>query len=438
MPNRQLLEDRLRGARIHADRQQKSLSVCYLDLDGFKAINDNFGNTAGNQILRILAGRLAQALRSGDTVARLGGDEFGLILQSDNHDTVYERILAIINEPVDLGSGIGSITLTASLGITRYPADNADAEGLIRHADQAMYSAKEKGRNLLHFFDPELNEHRQQRRAQLTELTRALENEEFELYFQPQVRIADFKVVGFEALIRWNHPQRGLLQPCAFLPTLENSHLEVPLGQWVLKEAIYHMNLWHEAGEDLSVSINISARHMMDRSFTRYLENYLHSHPAVKPAHITLEVLESTALDNTRRASNVLARCQELGFRIALDDFGTGFSSLTYLRTLPVDLVKIDKSFVRNMLDDASDRAIVESVIFLGQRFAHPVLAEGVESMAHARALRQLGCEYIQGYGVARPMPAGKIPEWLQQWSRQAAVNSSNALEPERASGAGK
>ncbi len=438
LPNRQLLEDRLRGARIHADRQQKSLSVCYLDLDGFKTINDNFGNTAGNQILRILAGRLAQALRSGDTVARLGGDEFGLILQSDNHDTVYERILSIINEPVDLGSGTGSITLTASLGITRYPADNADAEGLIRHADQAMYSAKEKGRNLLHFFDPELNEHRQQRRAQLTEITRALENEEFELYFQPQVRIADFKVVGFEALIRWNHPQRGLLQPGAFLPTLENSHLEVPLGQWVLKEAIYHMNLWHEAGEDLSVSINISARHMMDRSFTRYLENYLHSHPAVKPAHITLEVLESTALDNTRRASNVLARCQELGFRIALDDFGTGFSSLTYLRTLPVDLVKIDKSFVRNMLDDASDRAIVESVIFLGQRFAHPVLAEGVESMAHARALRQLGCEYIQGYGVARPMPAGKIPEWLQQWSRQAAVKSSNSLEPERASMAGK
>ncbi|MGO1502540.1 MAG: EAL domain-containing protein, partial [Marinobacter sp.] len=183
-------------------------------------------------------------------------------------------------------------------------------------------------------------------------------------------------------------------------------------------------------GEDLSVSINISARHLMDISFTPYLESYLHSHPAIRPDRITLEVLESTSLDDTRRASNVLARCQELGFRIALDDFGTGFSSLTYLQTLPVNLVKIDRSFVRNMLNDASDRAIVESVIFLGQRFAHPVLAEGVETMDHARALRQLGCEYIQGYGVARPMPAGEIQDWLQQWQEKATRSGSNdALE---------
>jgi len=428
LPNRQLLEDRLREARTHADRQHKNLSVCYLDLDGFEAINDSFGHAAGNEILRILASRLAQTLRSGDTVARIGGDEFGVILQSENHDSVYERMLATINEPLDPGVGTGPITLTASLGITRYPADSADAEGLIRHADQAMYSAKEKGRNLLHFFDPELNEHRRQRRQQLTEISQALENEEFELYFQPQVRIAGCKVVGFEALIRWNHPHRGLLQPNAFLPTLEDSHLEVPLGQWVLKEAIYQMNLWRDAGEDLSVSINISARHLMDRSFTRYLENYLHSHPAVEPRQITLEVLESTALDDIRRASSVLARCQELGFRIALDDFGTGFSSLTYLRTLPVDLVKIDKSFVRNMLNDASDRAIVESVIFLGQRFTHPILAEGVETLDHARALRQLGCDYIQGYGIARPMPASEIQEWLLQWHQQTKIEG-NVLE---------
>ncbi|WP_417512669.1 putative bifunctional diguanylate cyclase/phosphodiesterase [Marinobacter sp.] len=428
LPNRQQLEDRLRRARAHADRHQKSLAVCYLDLDGFKAINDSFGHTAGNQMLRALAGRLAQALRSGDTVARIGGDEFGLILQGDDNNAVYGRILSIINEPLDPGTGTGPITLTASLGITRYPADNADAEGLIRHADQAMYSAKEKGRNLLHFFDPELNEHRQQRREQLTEITRALENQEFELYFQPQVRIAGCKVAGFEALIRWNHPKRGLLYPDAFLPTLENSHLEVPLGQWVLKEAIHQMNLWHDAGEDLSVSINISAQHLMDRSFTGFLESYLHSHPAVQPSQITLEVLESTALDDIRLAGNVLARCQELGFRIALDDFGTGFASLTYMRTLPVDQVKIDKSFVINMLDDASDRAIVESVIFLGQRFAHPIVAEGVETLEHARALRQLGCDYIQGYGIARPMPASEIPEWLQQWQKKTARNDDSGI----------
>ncbi|MGK0523698.1 MAG: diguanylate cyclase (GGDEF)-like protein/PAS domain S-box-containing protein [Pseudomonadales bacterium] len=429
LPNRQLLEDRLRDAQTHADRQHKNLSVCYLDLDGFEAINDSFGHAAGNEILRILASRLAQTLRSGDTVARIGGDEFGVILQSEDHDSVYERMLASINEPLDPGVGTGPITLTASLGITRYPADSADAEGLIRHADQAMYSAKEKGRNLLHFFDPELNEHRRQRRQQLTEISQALENEEFELYFQPQVRIAGCEVVGFEALVRWNHPQKGLLLPAEFLPTLEGSHLEVPLGQWVLKEAIYQMNLWQAAGEDLSVSINISAQHLMDQSFTRYLESYLHSHPAIEPRQITLEVLESTALDDIRRARNVLARCQDLGFRIALDDFGTGFSSLTYLRTLPVDLVKIDKSFVRNMLDDASDRAIVESVIFLGQRFTHPILAEGVETLDHARALRQLGCDYIQGYGIARPMPASEIQEWLRRWHQQTKIEG-NVLEP--------
>lgn len=428
LPNRQQLEDRLRRARAQADLHEQNLAVCYLDLDGFKVINDSFGETAGNQMLCTLAGRLAKALRSGDTVARLGGDEFGLILQGDNNNAVYDRILSIINEPLDPGTGTGPISLTASLGITRYPADNSDAEGLIRHADQAMYSAKEKGRNLLHFFDPELNEHRQQRREQLTEITRALENQEFELYFQPQVRIAGCKVVGFEALIRWNHPHRGLLYPDAFLPTLANSHLEVPLGQWVLKEAIHQMNLWQAAGEDLSVSINISAQHLMDRSFTGFLESYLHSHPDVKPSQITLEVLESTALDDIRLAGNVLARCQELGFQIALDDFGTGFASLTYMRTLPVDQVKIDKSFVSNMLDDGNDRAIVESVIFLGQRFAHPIVAEGVETMEHIRALHQLGCDYIQGYGIARPMPASKISGWLNEWRKEKARKNIQEL----------
>ncbi|MCK0162489.1 GGDEF and EAL domain-containing protein [Marinobacter sp. S6332] len=428
LPNLQLLKERLHQAQIQADIHQKSLSVGYIDLDGFKAVNENLGTETGNKILRILASRLAQGLRSGDTVARIGGDEFGLILQSDNHDAMYDRILSTINEPIDLGPEAGTINVTASLGITGYPADNADAEGLIRHADQAMYAAKGKGRNLLHVFDQELNQHRQYKRAQLIELNRALDNKEFELYFQPQVRIADYKIIGFEALIRWNHPHKGLLYPDAFLPTLESSHLEVPSGQWVLEEAAFQMRLWHEAGEDLSVSINISARHMMDRNFTPYLENYLHSHPAIKPEQITLEVLESTSLDDIKRASDVLARSQELGFRVALDDFGTGFSSLSYLSTLPIDLVKVDKSFVINMLNDSNDRAIVESVIFMGQRFHHPILAEGVETMDHARALRDLGCEYMQGYGVGRPMPAGNVLEWVKQWRQKYPDSPGPAL----------
>lgn len=418
LPNRQLLEERLEKARQHADRQQRPLSICYLDLDGFKTINDRFGHAAGDQALQILSKRLTRALRSGDIVARMGGDEFVLLLQGDeNHDAVYLRILEILGDPIELGER--SVTVTASLGITRYPEDSADAEGLIRHADQAMFSAKEKGRNQFHFFDPGLDEFRRKRRKQLMEISKALENEEFELYFQPQIQVSDCTLFGFEALLRWKHPERGLLSPGEFLPLVENSHLEVPLGQWVLKEAIYRMNVWREAGENLAVSINISAPHLMDRSFSDYLESYLLSHPDVAPGQITLEVLESTALEDTKRASNVLARCQQIGLQVALDDFGTGFSSLTYLRKLPVDMIKIDQSFVRNMLEDAGDRAIVESVIFLAQRFSHPVLAEGVETMELAQVLRRMGCNFIQGYGIARPMPAGKVLEWAREWQRR-------------------
>ncbi|MDL0431897.1 EAL domain-containing protein [Marinobacter sp. TBZ242] len=422
LPNRQLLEERMRTARAHADRQNRGLSVCYLDLDGFKGINDRLGHAVGDQALKTLAERLTRTLRSGDTVARIGGDEFVLLLQSDGHEAVYQRILAVVGEPIAADGE--TINLTASLGITRYPDDNTDEEGLIRHADQAMYSAKEKGRNQFHFFDPSLDAHRRERREKLTAISRALENQEFELHFQPQIRISDCTVVGFEALIRWNHPEKGMISPAGFLPTVENSHLEVPLGQWVVREAIHQLNTWLQAGENLTVSINISACHLMDRSFADFLTSYLHSHSELDPGLITLEVLESTALEDINRASNALEHCQKLGLKVALDDFGTGFSSLTYLRTLPVDLIKIDQSFVRNMLNDANDRAIVESVIFLAQRFSYPVLAEGVETMEQARNLRHMGCNYAQGYGFARPMPAREVLEWLSHWKSSTGAGS--------------
>lgn len=427
LPNRQLLEERLRTARSHADRLRRGLSVCYLDLDGFHTINERFGHAAGDEVLKSLAERLTRTLRSGDIVARIGGDEFVLLLQSETTDHVFQRILSTVGDPLPLGDE--SVTLTGSLGITRYPDDSSDAEGLIRHADQAMYSAKEKGRNQFHFFDPDLDEHRRNRRKQLMDITRALENEEFELYFQPQVHLPDASITGFEALIRWNHPELGVLAPGSFLPAVENSHLEVPMGQWVVKEAIHQINRWREAGTPLAISINISAQHLMDRSFSDFIETYLRLHPDLDPGLITLEVLESTALEDTQRASNVLSRCRCLGLKVALDDFGTGFSSLTYLRTLPVDMIKIDQSFVFNMLEDTNDRAIVESVIFLAQRFAHPVLAEGVETIAHAHALQQMGCKFVQGYGIARPMPAGDVLDWTLQWQRQVRNEDSGGLK---------
>ena len=425
LPNRQLLEERLRNACNHADRQHHSLSVCYLDIDGFKGLNDEHGQDTGNEVLRTIADRLSRTVRSGDTLARMGGDEFVLLIRSDECDLVYQRILSAVNTPIAMGEDT-NITLTASLGITLYPDDNTDAEALIRHADQAMYAAKEKGRNQYQVFDPGEDANRRLRREQLTDITRALENEEFELHFQPQVRMADCEIIGFEALIRWRHPQRGLIPPGEFLPVVENSHLEIPLGQWVMKEAIHQMNRWREAGKNLAVCINVNSAHLIDRRFVDYLSGYLQNHPEVCPSQITLEVLETTALEDTKRASNVLSRCRDMGLQVALDDFGTGFSSLTYLRTLPVDVIKIDKSFILNMLNSDSDRAIVESVIFMAQRFNRVVLAEGVENMEIADALRDMGCNQVQGFGIARPMPANDVLPWLAQWQKSVREKRLN------------
>lgn len=436
LPNRQLLEEKLRSAKAYADRQKHSLAICYLDLDGFKGINDEQGHEFGDHALCTVAKRLTQSLRSEDTIARIGGDEFVLLIQGEHSEPLYQRILTSVSEPFELAGEI--VNLTASLGVTLYPEDNTDAEGLIRHADQAMYAAKEKGRNQFHIFDPCLHAFRTERRNQMMDISRALENDEFELYFQPQLSMADCQIIAFEALIRWNHPEKGILTPGEFLGAVENSHLEIPLGQWVLKEAIHQMNRWREAGQTPAVSINISAPHLMDRAFVDYLESYLHSHPDLSPGQITLEVVESTALEDTKQASNVLAHCQSLGLQVALDDFGTGFSSLTYLRTLPVDIIKIDQSFVRNMLTNASDRAIVESVIFLAQRFDHPVLAEGVETIDHAVALRDMGCNLVQGHGIARPIPSANVLEWLEKWHNQVQTSKEiQELQTISASGEG-
>ena len=417
LPNRQLLTSRLEREMEHSDLSQQPLAVCYLDLDGFKAVNDQVGQGLGDRALATIANRLRLAVRNDDTVARVGGDEFVLLLRNVEDAGVYQRILNAVRQPLSIGPITANIT--ASMGIAVYPQDPSDAERLVRHADQAMYSAKEKGRNNFHFFDPTLDDHLQQRRQQLTELTRALANNEFELHFQPQVCLSDNEVVGVEALVRWRHPQRGLLPPGQFLPFIEGSHLEESFGQWVLKQALAQQAHWALGGSHLGISINISAAHLLAPGFARFLERYLSRHPEAEPAMITLEILESTALDDMQRASQVLSDCRALGVNIALDDFGTGFSSLSYFRRLPVDMIKIDKSFILRMLEDDNDRAIVESVIYMARRFNRGVLAEGVETQRHAEALQSLGCDQIQGFGIARPMPAEEITDWVRRWRKQ-------------------
>lgn len=427
LPNRQLANLRLEAACAHAALQHQQLWVVSMDLDGFKTINDQHGSDIGDRALRVLSERLASRLPPGDIVARVGGDEFLLVIHRAHGEASCQYLLDIVREPMIVnGHRLG---LSASLGVTRYPEDITDAEGLIRHADQAMYLAKEKGRNLIHQFDPLLNEHLQQRRNLLTDISRGLSQNEFELYYQPQIRLADNRLIAFEALIRWRHPQRGLLLPGVFLPNVENSHLDVPMGKWVFRRALETLKAWRVAGfDDIGVSINVSATFLGDPGFVDFVVQTLSCFPHIPPGLVTLEVLESSALENVYRVGQVLGRCRELGLTLALDDFGTGFSSLTYMRTLPVDTIKIDRSFISGMLDNANDKAIVESVLFLCKRFNHGVLAEGVETAEQADMLKLLGCDAIQGFGVARPMPTESVMLWSQQWQNRQNLHLASPV----------
>ncbi|UDL05299.1 EAL domain-containing protein [Marinobacter sp. CA1] len=418
LPNQRLLTSRMYRALAEADRSGTALAVMQLDLDQFKQINDRFGHAAGDHVLATIAKRLKAAVRKEDTLARLSGDEFVLLLPDLEDDLeACQRLLAQVRGPVAVGPT--TVSITASAGVTFYPEDTSEPDRLIRHAGQAMYLVKENGGDGCHRFDPGVIRHRELRLQMLGELSEAIRQDQLELHYQPQVQMADNAVIGAEALIRWRHPRRGLLSPGEFLPVVTGSELEVPMGQWVIRNALAQLDAWQQAGLNLQVSINISANHLMDPGFTDYLRSHLLDHPEMDPAMVTLEVLESTALDDMQRAGNVIGECRGMGFQVALDDFGTGYSSLTYFRALPIDLIKIDQSFIRNMMADTSDRAIVESVIFLAKQFRRPVLAEGVETLDHADVLRQMGCEQIQGYGIAKPLPAADFLHWLRDWRQR-------------------
>jgi diguanylate cyclase (GGDEF)-like protein/PAS domain S-box-containing protein len=418
LPNRALLADRLKVALSQVERSGRRLAVCYLDLDGFKPINDSFGHATGDRLLVEIGQRLAASVRGGDTVARLGGDEFVLLLTelADEVEclTVLTRLLEAVARPVAVEGLV--LNVTASVGVTLYPNDGVDADTLLRHADQALYAAKEAGRNRIHLFDPQRDSEARSRRALLQRLAVALAQGEFVLHYQPKVDLRQGRVIGVEALIRWQHPERGLVPPAEFLPLLEGSDLEVSVGEWVIEAALSQMARWRERGLDLPVAVNIAPRHLAREDFGERLRRLLARHPPLPPGHLQLEVVESAALADIEHVARLIETCRQLGVTFALDDFGTGYSSLTYLRRLPADLVKIDQSFVRDLLIDQNDLAIVQGIIGLTEAFGMTVLAEGVETEAHARALLDLGCGLGQGYGIARPMPAEALPEWYAQW----------------------
>lgn len=419
LPNRRLLADRLNQELARTRRSGRSLAICYLDLDGFKPVNDQFGHEAGDLLLVEISHRLHTAARAGDTVARIGGDEFVLLLcdlaQEQECFLALERILAAVARPFDIGRG-QYVSVSASIGVTLFPRDDADADTLMRHADQAMYQAKESGKGRFHLFDAEHDRLVKANRETLQRLEEALIRGEFEMFYQPKVNMASGTVIGAEALIRWRHPDRGILAPGEFLPLLSGTELEIRVGEWVIDTALSQLEAWTGQFPNLVVSINISANQLLRKDFIPNLSAALLRHPTVAPGQLELEILESTAINDLSNASRTLSSCIALGLHFALDDFGTGYSSLTYFRKLPVGTLKIDQGFVRGMVDDPEDLGIIESVVALAKAFNRPVIAEGVETLEHGAMLVIMGCPLAQGYGIARPMPASQLPEWITQW----------------------
>jgi predicted signal transduction protein with EAL and GGDEF domain len=376
----------------------------------------------GDELLVVVSQRMKTALREGDTLARMGGDEFVAVLidldQPEDCEPVLDRLLLAASDAVVVDHQ--TLYVSASIGVTLYPQDGADPDQLMRHADQAMYQAKQAGKNRYHLFDVAHDASVKTQRESLDHIRRALAENEFVLYYQPKVNMRTGEVIGVEALIRWQHPEFGFLAPNLFLPVIENHPLSIALGEWVIAAALAQIAAWREAGLDMPVSVNVDARQVQQDGFVQGLEQMLAAHPDMRLHRLELELLETNALEDIARVAEVMRACRVLGVDFALDDFGTGYSSLTYLRRLPARLLKIDQSFVRDMLDDPEDMAIVDGVIGLATAFRRQVIAEGVETIAHGACLLPRGCELAQGYGIARPMPAAKIPGWVADWQPDA------------------
>jgi diguanylate cyclase (GGDEF)-like protein/PAS domain S-box-containing protein len=424
LPNRVFLSDRMHQAIAHCHRREELIGVAYLDLDAFKAVNDTHGHEVGDQLLTAVAARMKSALREDDTLARLGGDEFVAVLL-DLEDAaaivpVVDRLLEAASDPVHIGDL--TLQVSASIGVTFYPqSEEVDADQLLRQADQAMYQAKLLGRNRYYLFDAGVDRSIRSRHEEIEQMRRGLAAGEFELFYQPKVNMREGAVVGAEALIRWRHPQRGLLLPGAFLPAIEDHPLAIDFGEWVIATALRQMEIWCSEGLHIPVSVNMGARQLQQTDFVERLAALLDAHPQINPSRLELEILETSALRDVAVTSRMLKKCIELGVSFALDDFGAGYSSLVYLKQLPAQVLKIDRVFISNILEDAEDLTILEGVLGLGFAFRRSCIAEGVENIEQGLLLLRLGCELAQGFGIARPMPADELPGWVSRWRPPAS-----------------
>ena len=415
LPNRVMLARRLAEGMEQAQADGSLLGVAYLDLDGFKPVNDRLGHDAGDRLLVIASQRLTRALRPHDCVARLGGDEFVILMPGLSSAQDCKHVLNLVMQSIASPYQIGSdrVTVTASIGYTLYPQDDADADTLLRHADQAMYAAKQGGRNRFHEFDATQERQSRQLREQITHLRVALAKGQFELFLQPKVDMRLGTVVGAEALARWRDPEQGLLAPGAFMPLLEGTELEVPFGAWVVGAGLSLVKELMRHQIHLPVSVNISAPHLQQPGFADWMAEQLAQHPDVAAGQLEIEITETAALYHIDHVASTLKALQAMGVGTSLDDFGTGYSSLTYLRRLPLSTLKIDQSFVHGMMGDAGDLAIVQGVIGLARSFGYRIIAEGVETNDQGQMLLQMGCQLAQGYYFARPMPVDEFVQWM-------------------------
>jgi diguanylate cyclase (GGDEF)-like protein/PAS domain S-box-containing protein len=415
LPNRVLFNDRLSLAILHAQRRRQPLVVMFLDLDHFKRVNDTLGHSAGDELLVKVADRLRRCIRQDDTVARVGGDEFLLLLNGITREadtaTMARKILGILAEPFLVQKR--ELFIEASIGIGMYPGDGADAEALITNVDTAMYRAKETGRNSFQFFTQKMQEQSQERAALESGLRRALPRGEFILHYQPIYRLRDRSVVGVEALVRWRHPEKGILSPREFIPLAEDVGLIARVGEWVLRRACEQLKAWQAAGATpMRISVNVSPRQFQQRDFAANVRRIVRE-SGLEPSVLDLEITESIAMHDVAHTGRVLTELADLGIQISMDDFGTGHSSLNYLKHFPIRRLKIDQSFVAGMTTDDKDHAIVATVISIARNLGLAVTAEGVETEEQAALLAALACEDVQGYLFAHPEPAEDVERRL-------------------------
>lgn len=416
LPNRRLFHDQLRQILKRSAARKKKVAVLFADLTNFNRINDTLGHAAGDDLLKIVAERLLKQASVKGFVARIGGDEFTMVIEDiPNTETAAMNARAMIETvlaPIFLGGT--EVNVGANVGISIFPDDDTDPDKLVNYADMALRTAANSAPNSYFFFSQEMNDETEDRLALERDLRKALVQNEFALYFQPQLNVHTGKINAAEALVRWIHPTRGIVSPARFIPIAEDTGLIIPLGDWILKEALRHLKQWDEMGlPKISIAVNLSAIQFQQEDLAGTIEKIL-SDSGVSPDRLELELTESVVMQDARKADNILSRLSRVGIKLAIDDFGTGYSSLSYLKRFAVDRLKIDQSFVRDMTHNYDDAEIAQAIINLGHTLGLEIVSEGVETKEQLELLKKQGCDIIQGYYVSRPMPAADIPDFLR------------------------